>query len=172
MSKVLFRKTDRCGEQMRQCCRIAGKKGLALSGHLFLYMIISLMLLISCGSDVKKVIESTHEDGTPKTVKYYTIHGDARDLVREVSYYPDGGKRLEGAYENGKRDGKWVYWYENGNKWSEGYFKNGTRSGPGITYHENGQKYVEGRYDNDHRVGVWQFYDKEGNLLKEINYDN
>jgi antitoxin component YwqK of YwqJK toxin-antitoxin module len=136
----------------------------------FAFLII-LMITASCGAEIQEEIEETYEDGSPQIIKLYEIDGDERKLTKEIGYYPNGQKRIEGEFEDGKRHGKWYYWYENGNMWSEGSFKNGRRDGPGITYHENGEKYVVGTYDNDQRINIWRFYDENGELLKEIDYN-
>jgi hypothetical protein len=41
----------------------------------------------------------------------------------------DGTKRLEGAFENGKREGVWVHWDDKGKQKPEGTYKNGKREG-------------------------------------------
>ncbi|MBU2650448.1 MAG: hypothetical protein KKA81_05895 [Bacteroidetes bacterium] len=136
----------------------------------YLWLIL-ISLFIACGGKVEQVTEDTFDDGSPKMVKYYKTDGDNKILVKETGYYPNGQKRIEGEFRNGKRHGKWFYWYENGNTWSEGTFEEGRRNGSSVNYHENGSKYVEGTYEDDIRVKIWRFYDENGVLLKEIDYD-
>ncbi len=33
-----------------------------------------------------------------------------KQLLNEISYYSSGQERYEGAYKDGKRHGKWVYY--------------------------------------------------------------
>ena len=44
---------------------------------------------------------------------------------KHIEYWPNGQKKEEGTYKDGKKDGLWTYWYENGRKRSEGTFKDG-----------------------------------------------
>ena len=44
---------------------------------------------------------------------------------KNIEYHPNGIKKEEGTYKDGKKDGLWTYWYENGRKRSEGTFKDG-----------------------------------------------
>jgi antitoxin component YwqK of YwqJK toxin-antitoxin module len=134
-------------------------------------LLITFLAVIAFGCSEKKVVESTYDNGNPNVVKYY--HKKAGDLVldREVIFYKNKQKKMEGTYKDLQRDGQWKAWYENGTIWSEGEYKNGKRNGMGIAYHENGKKYIEGMYRDDMRVGSWHFYDTTGILLKEVNFD-
>ena len=132
---------------------------------------IALLATITFGCSEKKVVESTYKNGNPRDVKYY--HKKAGELIleREVVYYENKQKKMEGGYKDLLRNGQWKAWYENGSLWSEGEYKEGKRNGLGIAYHENGKKYIEGMYRDDTRVGAWRFYDTTGMLLKEVNFD-
>ncbi len=133
--------------------------------------LIVLLAFLAFGCSEKKVIESTYENGNPRVVKYYQKKGGDLELEREVVFYENKQKKMEGTYRNEQRDGKWKAWYENGTLWSEGEYQDGKRNGMGIAYHENGKKYIEGNYLNDMRVGIWYFYDTTGVVLKEVNFD-
>lgn len=117
------------------------------------------------------MVESKYENGNPKVVKYYHKKGGKLILDREVMYYENKHKRLEGEYNNQQRDGLWKAWYENGTLWSEGEYKDGKRNGGAISYHPNGGKYIEGKYLDDIRVGAWRFYDTTGVMTKEVDFD-
>ncbi len=134
-------------------------------------LVITILALISFGCSEKKVVDQTYENGNPRVVKYYHQKADKLVLDREVVYYENKQKKMEGSYKNLQRDGLWKAWYENGIIWSEGEYKDGKRNGKGISYHENGKKYIEGIYRDDMRVGPWHFYDTSGILLKEVNFD-
>ncbi len=138
----------------------------------YLTLILVAVVMVSCGRKLEEVVAETYPDETPKRVQFYEGEGEDRTLVKDVFYYENGQKRIEGCFnENGKKDGKWAYWYENGNKWSEGYFKNGVNDRKRTTWHENGQKHYEGTYDNGKRVGKWYFYNESGDRTTEIDYD-
>lgn len=138
--------------------------------HYFI-LIFSILLIAGCSEPkLFESVESTHEDGTPKIVKYY--NNESKEvLLKEVRYWENGNKSMEGAYKNGNRNGTWTAWYKDGTLWSTGEYEDGVENGLKSVFHENGQKYYEGHIKSDKRVGIWKFWNKEGNLLKEINYD-
>ncbi len=134
-------------------------------------LLFSLLISVAFGCNRKEVVESSYENGTPKVVKYYHKIGGKLVLDREVMYYENKQKRIEGEYNNQLRNGIWKAWYENGTIWSVGEYKDGKRNGEGISYHPNGKIYIEGMYRNDTRVGPWRFYDTAGVLTKEVDFD-
>jgi len=137
----------------------------------FLLFPFLLILISGClKTKLFESIESTHTDGTARIVKYYK-NESKKNLVKEVRYWENGNKSMEGSYKNGKRTGQWTAWYSDGEIWSTGEYKDGLEHGLKTVYHENGQKYYEGAIKNEKRKGAWQFWDKEGKLIKEINYD-
>jgi len=72
-----------------------------------------------------------------------------------VEYYPNGKKRLEGTYKDGKRDGLWTRWHENGQMKVKGTFKDGEQDGLWTSWWENGQKKEEGTWKDDYEDGLW-----------------
>ena len=132
--------------------------------------IVALMfMLIACGP--RKVVESTYENGNPKVVKYYEKKDGKDQVVKEIVFYENKNKKMEGEYSDEKRSGTWTAWYEDGKVWSEGAYVDGKRNGPGIVYHPNGRKYIESVYANDEKTGKWRFYDTAGNVIKEVDFD-
>ena len=138
----------------------------------FFVIIAAHYLLTSCSSSPEiKVVEETWAPGQEKIVRFYKEKGDQKVLTKEILYYQNGQKEMEGTFNKaGERHGEWKYWYDNGNMWSEGEFKNGLSHGYRKVYHPNGKLYYEGKYKNDEPVGVWKFYDEEGRFLKEQKY--
>jgi len=134
-------------------------------------LFIALIAAFAFGCTEKKVVESTYENGNPRVEKYYKKKGDNLILQREVVFYENKQKKMEGTFKDDLRNGEWKAWYEDGTLWSEGEYKDGKRDGLGIAYHENGTKYIEGMYSNDTRIGAWRFYDTTGVLIKEVNFD-
>lgn len=134
-------------------------------------LLLTLLVAVTSGCSRKKVVESTYENGNPRVVKYYHKKGGNLVLDREIMFYENKQKRIEGEYKNMVRDGKWFAWYENGSIWSEGKYKNGKREGLGTSYYPNGKKYIEGMYRDDIRVGTWHFYDTTGIVTKEVDFD-
>lgn len=135
-----------------------------------IFLISTLFIITSCIHKDKKVVEETYTDGSPKVEKYYRGEGADKEMVKEVKYYPNKQKQVEGEYKNDKRNGHWVYYYQNGNKWSEGSFADGLDDGKRTVYFENGNIRYIGFYDKGKKVDGWKFYDENGKLLKEINY--
>lgn len=122
--------------------------------------------------EYEKQVSETFPDGTAKREQYFLGKDDNRYLAKDIFYYANGQKRVEGEYnKEGKKHGDWTYWYDNGNKWSEGSFNEGLNDGKRTTWHENGQKHYTGEYDKGKRIGIWRFYDEDGNMTKEIDYD-
>jgi len=135
------------------------------------YLILLLVVLGACSTPLVEVVEETYEDGSPKKISFYKNFKKDKILVKEILYYPNKNKKLEGEYKDMKRDGKWTYWYENGNKWSEGHYKMGVDNGVKTVWYENGEKYYEGKTKDGERVGVWLFWDEDKHVAKEIDYD-
>ena len=132
--------------------------------------LISILAILTFGCSRKEVVESAYKNGNPRVVKYYHKKGAELMLDREVVYYENKQKKIEGEYKDQLRTGIWKAWYENGNLWSEGEFKDGKRNGKSNSYHENGKKYIIGMYGEDNRVGAWRFYDTIGALVKEVDF--
>lgn len=134
------------------------------------FQLLIFTVLVACSSPPYEVVEERFSNGNPKVVKAYK--SEAQEvLLKEVQYYNDSSKYMEGSYKNGKRDGVWTAWYQNGNIWSTGNYKEGLESGKKTVYHENGQKYYEGTIRDEKRQGTWTFWDESGEVLKTINYD-
>jgi antitoxin component YwqK of YwqJK toxin-antitoxin module len=137
-----------------------------------LSFLILIFFLASCGTKMEEVVSESFPDGSPKRVQYYTGEGENRYLAKDVFYYQNGQKKVEGTYNrSGKKHGNWIYWYQDGKKWSEGYYNEGLDDGLRKAWHENGKKHFIGRYDRGKRIGVWKFWDENGKLAKEIDYN-
>lgn len=108
-------------------------------------------------------------EANPRKVFYFSDSSMSK-LVYEVQYYESGKRKMEGSYQNGVREGKWVAWYENDTVWSIGYYKNGKRNGLSAVYHPNGVKYYDKNYKNDIAEGKWNFYNEDGSLVGEAYY--
>lgn len=133
---------------------------------------LSIIILGSCGPKLQERVTESYSDGTPKRVQFYTPDTENSYLAKEIFYYQNGQKKVEGYYNaEGRKHGKWVYWREDGKKWSEGYFFEGKDDKLRRTWHENGQKHYQGKYNKGTRVGIWKFWDENGRMVKEIDYD-
>ena len=94
---------------------------------------------------------------TPYTGKVYSLH-------------PNGQKKQEGNFKEGKTDGLLVRWHKNGQKEAEGNFKDGKRDGLHVRWHENGQKKQEGNNKDGKYDGLQVLWYESGQKEREINY--
>jgi antitoxin component YwqK of YwqJK toxin-antitoxin module len=135
----------------------------------FLFFALIIFVFTACKSKVVQEVIESYPDGSPKVVRFFKEDDKTKVLVKEILYYPNHQKYMEGEYKNDKRDGLWVSWYQNGNKWSEGEFKDGLDEGYRHIFHENGKKQIEGFYTDGKKSGIWKFFDDNGNFVKEEN---
>ncbi len=139
----------------------------------FFLTIIGILSFAACnrGPEAPTALSSEimeiWDDGLPRLVWLYDEVDGQKVAVKEVHYYPDGQKHMEGPLEDGRRQGEWKSWYENGNLWSMGDFVEGERHGKGVVFHSNGKKFMEGTYLHGSRFGIWQFWDRNGKKISE-----
>lgn len=133
-------------------------------------ILLPVIFLAGCHFGSHKEVEQKYPDGSPKVEKHYTYHRGKKVLTKEVHYYENRQPKMEGAYLNNKRNGKWTAWFKSGKIWSEGIFKDDLSEGLRTVYYENGNKHIVGNYKHDQKVGKWQFYSVDGKLLKEIDF--
>jgi antitoxin component YwqK of YwqJK toxin-antitoxin module len=133
--------------------------------------ILPILVVAGCHWGTQKEIEQRYPDGSVKVEKFYIYNEGNKELVKEVQYFENKQRKMEGTYINKLRNGKWTAWYKNGKVWSEGFFKDGRSEGVRTVYYDNGVKYMVGSYDMDQKVGKWQFYDNAGKLVKEVDFD-
>jgi antitoxin component YwqK of YwqJK toxin-antitoxin module len=69
-----------------------------------------------------------------------------------VDYYPDGRKKLQGNFENGKACGIHREWYENRQLKSMGNFENGKLDGKMIAWNKDGSIKFTKTYKNGRLV--------------------
>jgi antitoxin component YwqK of YwqJK toxin-antitoxin module len=137
-----------------------------------IFLAALFVLMTSCKEKLIPETLETWPDGKPKKVAFYQKVGDKKEKVKEILYYQDGKKQMEGEFRNGKKDGKWTAWFENGRMQSEGFFKNDLRDGKSIVWRENGFKYYEGNYSLGQLHGSWIMYDTDGKPLKEALFEH
>lgn len=142
-----------------------------MSKNFILTSIILIFFFASCKPKLEKVVEKTYPNGKPEIEKYYAKEGDKKVLAKEIVYWPNEKKKIEGSYKTDQRDGKWTAWFENGNKWSEGSYVNGIDDGEKTVWYENGQIFYKGLFKMGVKIGIWKIYDEKGKLVQEINYD-
>jgi len=63
-------------------------------------------------------------------------------------------------------------YYKNDKLFLKGKFENGEREGKFIWYHKNGQIQTIGSYSKGKRSGIWEYFYSNGHLYKKIEYKN
>jgi len=79
-----------------------------------------------------------------------------------TDFYPNGQKKLEANFVNGKLDGVMMAWHENGQKEAETYFVKGKREGLMTMWHANGRRKALGNWVNDKPDGPWTVWYDNG----------
>lgn len=129
-----------------------------------------IFAFFGCSQQSITEVEATYGNGSPKTVRTYIENNGEKVLQNEKSFYKTGELKMEGAYKNNKRSGKWVSYYKDGTKWAEATYVDGKEQGMKTVYYKNGKVYYQGKMEAGERVGVWTFYDVEGGKTT-IDYD-
>ncbi|PIT52223.1 hypothetical protein BHC44_08280 [Snodgrassella alvi] len=83
--------------------------------------------------------------------------------------YPDGHKKIQGDYKNGKPIGKWHTWYPNGQKAIEMNWQKGMPNGRTLSWYENGQKRGELYFVNGKAEGRWQRWYPNGQIKQDMS---
>lgn len=104
-------------------------------------------------------------EGHPMTVCFYF-----KDRQEWIQYYSTMQLRSQGAFVNGQREGRWVFFFPNGLTQTECTFIGGKENGPYKVFRENGIPYYIGQYDNGQRTGTWEIYDADGTLVTTQEY--
>jgi hypothetical protein len=93
----------------------------------------------------------------------YVLHGT------ETWYYPNGTKKYEVTYEDGKKTGKERFWLPGGIlKWSWNRRPDGT--GTWTHYWPNGQKKVESAWRGFRAEGIATAWDKQGKVVSQVTF--
>ncbi len=74
-----------------------------------------------------------------------------------ITYYPDGSKKSEYPYVNGKKHGMAIWHNEDGSKRSEIFHMDGKKHGKWIGYRKDGSKYSESIWENGRKISAESF---------------
>ncbi len=77
----------------------------------------------------------------------------------------------EGEYQDGERNGPWVWKYANGKEAFEGEYQAGIPVGKHKYYYENGQTKMKGGYEGGELNGKWDYFQETGLLDLSVDYD-
>jgi antitoxin component YwqK of YwqJK toxin-antitoxin module len=133
--------------------------------------VLLLLIILSCQSGTIKEVVEHYENGNPKLERYYQNNNDKPVLIKEIYYHENGNKRIEGAINEGKREGVWMFWFEHGSLWREVNYSKGTPDGIAKAYHENGALFHQGTFLQGEKHGEWSFFDVEGKLVNQLTFE-
>ena len=102
---------------------------------------------------------------------FYQNNGKYEGEYTEQWAEGDKGMKTKGQYENGKKNGLWVYYDEYGNKEKEENFANDKLDGK-QTYYEDGKISKVYTYANDVKNGEYELYYVQGKLREKGTYVN
>ncbi|MHC4548546.1 MAG: toxin-antitoxin system YwqK family antitoxin [Planctomycetota bacterium] len=132
--------------------------------------------------------DRTMKVGNEKGKPVLTRHGPW------AGHYPDGRRKSQGEYRDGKPDGAWTVWHANGRVQSQGSYERGKQVGLWRHYHADGTVSAEmnyrdgkmdgtatywhpdgalrerGEYRDGGKHGLWSAWDREGNLVREAEW--
>lgn len=118
-----------------------------------------------------RIVEQMYADSTPRKISIYEVDAQGKptnQLKREVYYYKDKQKYIEGNFNQNQRNGLWQAYFKDGKVQSKMYYIDGVAHGEKVVYRENGNKYYEGQYEQGICSGVWNFYTEDGTLVRSI----
>ena len=148
-----------------------------MKANISVVILLHFLMFSGCQNDSQKSvipenseIISSFSDGKPNSIKIYEEIDGQKVWVKEIQFYKNGAKSMEGPISDGLRNGDWISWYDDGSVWSKGAFKNNLRDGRGIVYFRNGKIQIDGYYEKGERTGLWKSFDEEGNLISETDY--
>ena len=99
-------------------------------------------------------------------------YDDGKLNGKAIWYHANGEKEQEVYYLNNKLDGPLTRWYANGNIETESFYKDGRLEGKSISYNEKGRKVVEEVYVNDTLNGPYLVFHDGGNPKIEGFYED
>lgn len=77
-------------------------------------------------------------------------------------FYENGKLKATGLLQEGKKNGKWLYFTETGDKFREIEYLDGVENGEWKMWHENGNLYIEQYKINGKSKGLWKEYYENG----------
>ena len=135
---------------------------------ILLFLVFSITLL---GAESNQVsIKSLQKRGDDGNQLYYLPNKDIPFTGKAFAKWPDGQKKTEISYKDGKRHGLKAHWYESGQKLSEINYKYGKHDGPLTAWYENGQWRRSGKHMDGKMVGIWTHWYENGQQRDEIFY--
>jgi antitoxin component YwqK of YwqJK toxin-antitoxin module len=150
-------------------------------GHSFPVLRLSAVLILAVGFEAgaafaaaagNKVKEIQYPDGKLKERFAYSLDAENREVRegRDEEFYPNGGKKGEITWQNGKENGPVIYYYPDGRKSYEANYKEGKKHGYATVWHPNGQKQWQTVFREGLTHGLWREWYSDGKKKFEANY--
>jgi antitoxin component YwqK of YwqJK toxin-antitoxin module len=106
----------------------------------FIWILGVFFLLLSC---TKEEIVEKHDNGEAKLVFLYKQDNGKKIKVKEIRYYDNKQKRLEGKFDKeGNKIGEWNFYFSTGNKFATADFTNTETGKDWIVYDNKGKEIV------------------------------
>ena len=129
---------------------------------------VSLSLLGA--EDDQVAIKSLQKRGVAHNQLYYLPNQNMPFTGKAVAKWPNGQKKTEINYKDGKRDGLKAHWYESGQKLSEISYKARKHDGPLTVWYENGKLRRKGNNMDGKMVGIWTHWYENNQQRDEMFY--
>ena len=120
----------------------------------------------------KEEAERKAKEEAERKANKETERNSEAERTAKVTRWPNGQKKSEIHYKNGKRDGLVTLWHKNGKKESERYYKNDKLEGLLIKWYPSGAKRLEAHLKNGKRDGLETFWHENGPIDRAIYYKN
>ncbi len=127
-----------------------------IKAKLFALFVFSFSLL---GAEPKVVsLDKIQSRGEVGSQLAYIPNQDTPFSGKAVNFHPNGQKKQENNYKDGKRDGLWTSWYDNGIKRVEANYKDGKQDGFVNAWYNNSLLKEKSSYSNGKIVSafVWK----------------
>lgn len=106
-----------------------------------------------------------HVEGRP-TDRMFCVRADGKRHGPVLEVFPEGGKRLEGAYVDGKKHGDWREFYVGGTVRTEEHYDHGKPVGTWIEYFADGTHAIE-RLQRDDGLVALRSFRPDGSKLRQ-----
>src|SRR5690606_3791995 len=118
--------------------------------------------------------EINHPDGSLKEKYGYYLDAGNREVRDGLNqeFYPDGVKKGEIVWRDGKENGPVIYYHPDSRKSYEANYADGKKSGYATVWHPNGQKQWQTVFRKGLAHGVWREWHADGKKKFEANYNN
>jgi len=110
--------------------------------------------------ELQKQIIDIFPSGQEKAL-VFVLKNNPSKIVKEIHFYKNGKKQVEGTLKDKQRHGRWTFWYDNGEIWSEGVFKNGKSEGLFSIYNRDGSIKIKSNYQNGKKIKESYFENKK-----------